>query len=181
MNSPAVCVFDLRSEAPRLRQLVRTARVAVLVFVAGCAAAVVLLAWRYTMASNWSGVHLVVIGGFAWAIVLVAGIGIFALTPPADWVEVNDEGVRFGLSGGSTFLQDWAESNVIIRLYETTGVRDSISRGKPAWAAAVGQRPFQAVLTSEAFHAILRAGTDRGLVARRVPSARKGWTRVELS
>jgi len=143
MSSTASRRFDLRGEAPTVRKLVAAGRIGLLGVAVVAVGAVAYLSWRYTVSSQWTVIHGVFIGGLVWAAALFVGIGFFAIAPPAEWVDVDSGGLRFGLERGAIHQQDWVGSDSNIRLYETTGVRDVISQAGPRGPPPSDGVPFR--------------------------------------
>ena len=172
--------FNLSNEAPRARRAIRIGRSAMLTFAVAMAVWLAYASVLFSETSRWDTLHLLGIIGAIWVDAMFGWIAIFGITQPAAWVEIDPSGIRFGFSHGRESTQGWLDQSRAIRLFRTDGVKDWISEGKPAYAASVDRQPFRAVLTAEAFHAILQVAKEQGLTVQRTPSQRKGWDRVDL-
>jgi hypothetical protein len=172
--------FDLSREAPRLRRTIRLARTAIVGFATACLIAIVFVVVRNSFDPGWSFGEVALIAGLFWVDLTFFAIGVWGVRPPADWVEVDGVGVRFGYRSGKVRKQEWSEPGLRICLFQTEGVDDMFSDGKPSFAATVGGYAFQSVLTAPAFYAITEEAKVRGLIGRRNVSRRRGWTQLVL-
>jgi hypothetical protein len=137
--------------------------------------------YHYTSAGVWDILHVVAVAGLLLVDSLVGWVAFVVITPPAEWVEVDQKGVRMGYESGRILGRDWSDEDIILRLYRTDGTSDWISKGRPAFAFTVDREPFRAFLTPQAAETIRRAGLEHGLITSDIPCTRKGWKREDLS
>ena len=173
--------FDVSRVNPRYRRFVHA-------FGIGAACFVVLMAvWigygTFEMFQKGIPAEITLLG-LALICFIIAGFGWIAsmmLAPFATWVEVDDQGVRFGAVSSPIWQHNWDEPSFRLALDQTDGVWDSISKGEPAWTAAIGRTSYRALLTREAFDSITGVATRHGLTQTRGPSSRRGWTRIVVA
>lgn len=125
------------------------------------------------------GENLVALIAAAWITVLF-GIAYVLSTPLADACELDERGIQFFRSVHLVWKNEW-ESPTFLIIDRTQGARDSVSRGKPVWAAAFGRRGFQALLSEAAYRTVLDSAGARGLALTERPGRRPGWLRMVIS
>lgn len=103
---------------------------------------------------------------------------LFGLAADPVSVDVDSEGVRIRFPGNRVRSLTWGNPKFRLVLSRTDGGMDLLSRGKPLCIVR-GNRPFQGLLTFEAFDGIVQEARLRGLQVQ-VQPPRRFWTDVRI-
>lgn len=173
-------VYDLSAQAPRYRRLVRGLRWLVVGAAAFAAIGCILLV--LPLYAPIDSLHGSIVGAVFMALLCgIFGFGAWFMSPPADAFEIDGVGLRFTYKGRIAWHLDWDNPRFWIFVDSTEGASDWVSDGRPARAVAFGWRGFRAMLSPEAYDAMLAEFQRRGLVGERKPGVKAGYTRIRFS
>lgn len=172
-------MYDLSAQSLRYRRLVRWARwfaIGATIFTA-----ILALLSFLPLCFPVSGLQgSLTAGGFLTLICGLFAVTIWVAAPPADGFEMDGVGLHFTYRGRVVWLIDWANPKFWIFVDTTEGAKDLISQMRPVRAVAFGWRGFRAMLSPEAYDAMLAEFQRRGLVSERRPGIRVGYTRIRF-
>ncbi len=165
-QTPDVLRFDLHSESATLEKTVKTLRQVILLLTTLSS---ILVLWFVTIALI-HGVH-----GFQWVVLVVvlfclSGlVGLFLLVLwktglGAVGLAICSEGLQFVWSTGQAELLPWAELAHGFKLQDYSGTEAGRAYPENNWSLRRWNRPVTC-LSKDAFNAIIRAASNRGLVA----------------
>jgi hypothetical protein len=128
--------------------------------------------------SGWTPLESAYLAGLSIVLILIGWIALI-LGPGAEYLEVDDDGVRLEYHAGRTVSWKWAQPRFNLRMDQLTNGPDT-SPARPTIQFAYGSRPVQNFLTQEAFDETIRRARDLGLQVEIGPSPRRGWTRYAI-
>lgn len=172
-------MYDLSREAPRYQKALRAIRWFMTGAVAFAIVGAVLVLIPFVVPfANLHGSYPAAAAAAVFAI-LFAFVR-WAASPLADGFDMDGVGLRFTYKGRIVWHIDWENPRFWIIVDTTEGASDWASDGRPTRAVAFGLRGFRAMLTPEAYDAMLAEFQRRGLVGERRPRVKTGYTRIRF-